>query len=106
MSNKHLHNVFFKLHDGSPDQIQKLIKDCYTYLAPQEGVEFFSAGARSKDYKRDVNDLEFDVALTILFRNSQVHDAYQVDAKHNEFVDRNKDNWAGARVFDSAIIED
>lgn len=103
MPAKHLHNVFFVLKDSSTERIDSLIEDCYTYLKSQDGVEFFSSGARSADYKREVNDLEFHVALTILFRDSEAHDAYQISDEHNKFVDRNKGNWAGARVFDSRI---
>lgn len=99
----HLHNVFFALNDSSPDQVQHLVDECYTYLKPQPGVLEFSAGARAADCVREVNDQGFHVALTVLFVDRAAHNAYQVSAKHNEFVARNKDNWAGARVFDSDI---
>jgi hypothetical protein len=102
----HLHNVFFRLKDSSPELISKLIRDCYTYLQPEDGVLFFSAGSRAKDFAREVNDTDFHVALTILFKDSKAHDAYQISKQHNIFIDRNKDNWAGARVFDSNITAD
>ncbi len=102
----HLHNVFFGLKDNSPELISKLIRDCYTYLQPEDGILFFSAGSRAEGFERDVNDTAFHVALTVLFKDSEAHDAYQVSRQHNIFIDRNKDNWAGARVFDSNITAD
>lgn len=99
----HLHNVFFKLTDSSSEATGKLIADCYTYLKSQDGVLFFAAGCRAEDCVREVNDQDYDVALTILFTSRATHDAYQISDLHNTFVDRNKDNWAGARVFDSDI---
>jgi stress responsive alpha/beta barrel protein len=102
-STNHLHNVFFSLHDSSPEKIDELISECYTYLKPRAGVLFFSAGARAQDCAREVNDQDFHVALTVLFSDRAAHDAYQVVDKHTEFVDRNSSNWARVRVFDSDI---
>ena len=31
------------------------------------------------------------------------HDAYQDDATHDKFIEENKANWAGVRVFDSLV---
>ena len=102
-SHNHLHNVFFTLKDSSPAQVQRLVEDCFTYLEPRPGVLEFSAGARAIDCTRPVNDVEFHVALTVLFTGRDAHDAYQASAEHDEFVARNKPNWARARVFDSDV---
>jgi hypothetical protein len=99
----HLHNVFFALKDSSDEAVKTLVDDCYTYLKPQNGIEGFYAGPRETGCDREVNELDFHVALTVIFTDKAAHDAYQVSDKHNLFVDRNKDNWAGARVFDSLI---
>ena len=99
----HLHNVFFTLNDSSGEMVKTLVDDCYTYLKPQDGIVQFFAGAREEGCSREVNDLEFHVALTVVFTDKAAHDAYQDADIHNVFVDRNKDNWAGARVFDSNI---
>lgn len=64
------HAVFFDLNEDDPASVQALIDGCYEYLAPHDGIVYFSAGARHKDYQRDVNDLDFDVALTIVFENT------------------------------------
>ena len=103
MPAKHLHNVFFTLEDSSPERIASLLRDCHTYLKPQIGIESFVAGERATDCNRDVNDVDFHVALTILFRDRASHDAYQVNESHNAFVERHKENWADVRVCDSTV---
>lgn len=95
------HNVFFELHNDDDDAIQALVDACYEYLAPHDGIVYFSAGPRHLDYQREVNDLGFDVALTIVFENTAAQDAYQVTEPHLQFIEENSANWASVRVFDS-----
>jgi hypothetical protein len=97
----HVHNVFFRLADDSPQKCAELIGECHTYLKPIRGVAFFTAGTRVEDCVRDVNDTEFDVALTLVFTSREDHDAYQKDKACREFVSRNEANWKDVRVFDS-----
>ena len=86
--------------------LEALIDGCYEYLAPHEGIVYFSAGPRHVDYVRDVNDLNFDVALTIVFENTAAQDAYQVTEPHFQFIDEFSENWANVRVFDSLAPSD
>ncbi|MEO1188202.1 MAG: Dabb family protein [Pseudomonadota bacterium] len=95
------HAVFFDLKNDDPASIQALIDGCYEYLAPHDGIVYFSAGARHLDYQREVNDLGFDVALTIVFENTAAQDAYQVTEPHLQFIETFNENWASVRVFDS-----
>jgi len=95
------HAVFFDLNEDDPASVQALIDGCYEYLAPHDGIVYFSAGARHKDYQRDVNDLDFDVALTIVFENTAAQDAYQVTEPHLKFIEEFNGNWESVRVFDS-----
>lgn len=95
------HAVFFELKDKDDAAVQALVDGCYEYLAPHDGIVYFSAGARHTDYQRDVNDLSFDVALTIVFENTAAQDAYQVTEPHLQFIEAFNENWASVRVFDS-----
>ncbi len=95
------HAVYFDLKQDDAASVQALIDGCYEYLAPHDGIVHFSAGARHTDYKRDVNDLGFDVALTIVFENTAAQDAYQVTEPHLQFIEEFNENWASVRVFDS-----
>jgi len=97
------HDVYFQLKDNSPAAKQKLVAACKKYLTGHEGEVFFGAGVLADDLKREVNDLNFDVALHIVFKDMAAHDKYQVAKRHDEFIAENKDNWKKVRVFDSYI---
>ena len=97
------HNVFFKLKDNAPARTDALVAACRKYLNVQPGIVFFAAGTLCRDLKRDVNDLDWDVGLHLVFDSQGSHDAYQDDPTHNRFIDENKPNWAGVRVFDSLV---
>lgn len=99
----HLHNVYFTLNNASPEATQKLVDECTTYLTVQNGIVSFSCGVRETNANREVNDTDFDVSLHILFETRDAHDAYQTDAQHQIFIDRNNDNWSKVRVFDTII---
>jgi len=95
------HSVFFDLKTNDEDSVQALVDACYEYLAPHEGIVYFSAGPRHVEYQREVNDLSFDVALTIVFENTAAQEAYQVTEPHRQFIEAFNANWASVRVFDS-----
>ncbi len=97
------HMVFFKLKDDSDAAKQKLVDACKKYLSVHEGTIYFSAGIRAKEFDRDVNDRNFDVSLHVVFRNKAAHDKYQNDPRHLKFIEENKANWSGVRVFDSYV---
>ena len=97
------HNVYFSLKDASAAARNKLVADCRTYLTNHPGTIFFACGSLAEDLKRDVNDRNFDVGLHIVFANQAAHDAYQIAARHQEFIQRNRDNWKLVRVFDSLV---
>lgn len=97
------HMVFFQLKESSPVERQKLVDSCKKYLKDHDGVVYFSAGAISDDFKREVNDREWDVALHLVFKNKASHDKYQDAKTHVQFIDENKANWKKVRVFDSEI---
>lgn len=98
------HNVFFTLKDDSDAAVRTLIEDCFTYLREHTGVLFFSAGRLVSEHRRDVNDREFEVGLHIIFTNKKAHDDYQAAPKHQEFIERNRENWAKVRVFDTYVM--
>lgn len=94
------HCVYFTLRDSSPQEISRLLEGCQKYLTGHDGLVFFAAGTLA-DMHREVNDREFHVALHTVFRDKGAHDAYQVDARHKEFISLHRENWARVRVFDS-----
>jgi hypothetical protein len=97
------HNVFFKLKDSAPEKVDALVAACHKYLNVQPGIVFFAAGKLCTELKREVNDLNWDVGLHLVFDSQASHDSYQDDPTHNKFIDEMKPNWADVRVFDSFV---
>jgi hypothetical protein len=97
------HDVYFTLNDPSPAARQRLVDACQRYLTGHEGTVFFAAGTRAEAMQRDVNDRGYDVSLHVYFASLAAHDAYQGDARHQEFIAKMKDNWKTVRVFDSWV---
>lgn len=97
------HDVYFTLKDSSPEATQKLVSACHTKLAGIAGVIFLAAGTRDHGLDREVNDTTYDVSLHVFFSSRAAHDAYQTASAHLEFIEANKDNWQGVRVFDSNL---
>src|SRR5262245_24574819 len=97
------HNVYFSLNDNSPAAIDRLVAACHKYLKDHPGVEFYAAGKLAKDLTRPVNDLNFDVALHVVFKDRAAHDAYQTAPAHVKFIEENKPSWKQVRVFDSHV---
>ena len=97
------HDVYFSLKDNSPQAKKKLVAACKKYLSGHQGEVFFAAGTLAESLKREVNDVQFDVALHIVFKDMASHDKYQEAKRHLQFIDENKDNWKKVRVFDSIV---
>jgi len=98
------HMVYFKLKDATPENRTKLVEACKKYLVEHEGVAYFAAGVIGDDFKRDVNDRDWDVALHLVFENKAAHDKYATAPDHLKFIDENKATWDKVRVFDSEIV--
>jgi hypothetical protein len=64
---------------------------------------FFSAGTCAAEYDREVNDRDYDVALTIVFESHAAHDVYQTAPRHEQFIAENATDWAKVRVFDANL---
>jgi hypothetical protein len=97
------HDVYFTLNDNSPESKKKLVAACKRYLSKHAGEVFFAAGTLAEDLKRPVNDLDFDVALHIVFQSKADQDKYQDAPRHLQFIAENKDSWKKVRVFDSVV---
>jgi Stress responsive A/B Barrel Domain len=96
-----VHHVYFTLKERTPEAKKKCVESCKKLLTKHEGEVFFSAGTLAEDLKGDYNDVDFDVCLTIVFKNKAAHDKYQPHKRHQEFIKENKDTFKKIRVFDS-----
>ena len=99
------HMVYFTLKDNTPEARKKLVDACKKHLDKHEGTVYFSAGTLSDDFKREVNDRDWDVALHLVFKDKAAHDKYQDHPRHTKFIEENKDNWKKVRVFDAVVAD-
>jgi hypothetical protein len=99
--NKIAHMVYFTLENPTEENIQAMLNDMKNYLDNHPGLEYFSCGTLNQELSRPVNDRSFHVSLHTVFTDRAAHDAYQIDPRHQEFINRNKPSWKQVRVFDS-----
>jgi hypothetical protein len=97
------HMVYFTLKDRSPAALEKMLAACRQYLSGHPGTVFFAVGTLVPDLARPVNQLDFDVALQLVFDSREAHDAYQVHPRHVQFIEENKANWERVRVYDAYV---
>ncbi len=97
------HDVYFTLKDKSPQAQEKFIAACKKYLSGHPGTVWFAAGARAAELKREVNDVDFDVALHLVFKDKAAHDVYAKAERHMTFIEEYSSAWAKVRVFDSTL---
>jgi hypothetical protein len=96
------HMVYFTLNESTAANRRKLVEACDKYLSDHPGTVFYGAGTVA-DLDREVNDRDYDVGLHVVFKDRASHDAYQVAAKHLQFIKENKDGWKKVRVFDTDV---
>jgi len=97
-----IHDVYFTLKDNSAEGRQKLIDACKKYLTRHPGELHFFAGVLGEEFKREVNDRDWDVGLHIIFKDKAAHEEYQESERHKQFIAENKESWKKVRVFDTA----
>ncbi len=98
------HSVYFTLKDRSAEAAAPLVASCREHLTGHPGEVAFSVGTLA-DYDREVNDRDWDVALTIVFESPAAHDTYQTAPRHKQFIAENAPTWAKVRVFDATLAE-
>lgn len=97
------HHVYFWLNEASksPEERARFEKG----LASLFEIDLVRSGrwaVPAKVMPRPVIDQSWDYALTMQFDSVEDQDAYQVDAKHNVFIDEHKHRWAKVLVMDLA----
>lgn len=97
-----VHSVFFTLREDSPAARARLVADCRT-LSVIDGVELLEVGVRDESQTREVNDQEFDVALTVGFRDAAALARYIDHPVHQELLAKNGASFAKVRVFDADV---
>jgi hypothetical protein len=94
------HMVYFTLKDASPAAQEKQVSECRRWLKEIPGIVFFAVGTMVPDLVRPINVRDYHVGLHIVFSDRKAHDDYQVDTRHRQFIEANKENWQQVRIFD------
>jgi len=98
-----VHTVYFALEDHAADSRASFIKLCQHYLPGHPGEIYFSVGERNDEIIRDVSDLNYDIAMTIVFDSFAAYESYQASARHDGFRDELSRIPVTVRVFDSLL---
>ena len=91
------HVVLFKLQE--PAEAGELIADCDRELAVIPGVTSYFCGPPG-DFGRDIVDSNYDVGFYVGFDTDEAYEAYLVDPRHVETVNKWKPRWEWIRIYD------
>lgn len=95
--------VTFALKDASPERVEALISDCRRSLSSHPGTRFFAVGTLSPHLDSPANVRDFQVALHLVFEDAEAHRRYQTSEAHLSFIERNRSNWAAARILNTNV---
>ena len=100
-----MHSTYFRLKDRSQTSCETYVAACTRYLSISKGIIGFWVGQLGEDFRRPVNDLNFDVAMHIAFENFAAWAAYNDDPNHKQFVQAVGSLAESRRVFDIYLEE-
>jgi hypothetical protein len=81
------HVVIFWTDPRQPRAVDELLEGAEKYLRPIPGILHFHVG-RMVPSHRPVVEQSYQVGLNVVFADKAAHDAYQVDPRHVEFVEK------------------
>jgi hypothetical protein len=97
------HMVYFKLKDSSGANRAKFVASCKLLLSGHDGTVSFAVGTLAGDLNGPFNDHDYDVSLHLVFVSKAALDKYHASARHDKFLEENKESWEKVRVFDSYL---
>ena len=94
-----IHNVYFWLKDGLTDADRRSFEQGLDLLLSIDSVERSYRGVPA-DTDRPVIDRTYSYGIAVVFRDQAAHDAYQADAKHDQFRDECAQYWRKVQIYD------
>ena len=95
-----VHTVIFWLKRSTEDEKVIFTNEVKT-LGEISSVENFHIGTPAPTPKRPVVEDSYDYAITVVLKDMEAHDHYQVDPIHLEFIDKCKDLWERVVIYDA-----
>lgn len=96
-----IHTVIFWLKSNLNDEDRSKFFQGVEKLGKIKSVEHNFIGTPANTEKRPVVDDTYDCALTVVLKNLEQHDAYQVDPIHLEFIKDCAHLWEKVQIFDA-----
>ena len=96
-----IHTVFFWLKNDLDGAGRSHFFKGVEKLGTISSVEHNFIGTPANTTKRPVVDDSYDCALTVVLKDLEQHDAYQVDPIHLEFIKDCAHLWEKVQIFDA-----
>ena len=96
-----VHSVYFWLHnpDNNEDR-QAFEKSLTNFINNSEFIQTKHLGTPA-DTDRGVIDTSYTYCLIVTFENKAMHDKYQVEAGHLQFIEESSKLWDKVLIYDS-----
>ena len=96
-----VHTVIFWLKKDLSEDQQVVFTNEVKTLGEISSVESFHLGTPAPTPKRPVIEDSYDYAITVVLKDMNAHDDYQVDPIHLDFIDKCKDMWERVVIYDA-----
>jgi len=96
-----VHTVIFWLKKDLSEDQQVVFTNEVKTLGEISSVESFHLGTPAPTPKRPVIEDSYDYAITVVLKDMDAHDDYQVDPIHLDFIDKCKDMWERVVIYDA-----
>jgi len=96
-----VHTVIFWLKKDLSEDQQVVFTNEVKTLGEISSVESFHIGTPAPTPKRPVIEDSYDYAITVVLKDMEAHDDYQVDPIHLDFIDKCKDMWERVVIYDA-----
>jgi len=96
-----VHTVIFWLKKDLSEDQQVVFTNEVKTLGEISSVESIHLGTPAPTPKRPVIEDSYDYAITVVLKDMDAHDQYQVDPIHLDFIDKCKDMWERVVIYDA-----
>ena len=96
-----VHTVIFWLKKDLSEDQKVVFTNEVKILGEISSVENFHLGTPAPTPKRPVIEDSYDYSITVVLKDMNAHDDYQVDPIHLEFIDKCKDMWERVVIYDA-----
>jgi len=96
-----VHTVIFWLKKDLSEDQQVVFTNEVKTLGEISSVESFHIGTPAPTPKRPVIEDSYDYAITVVLKDMDAHDDYQVDPIHLDFIEKCKDMWERVVIYDA-----